>query len=645
MQWEPLLLLHFKRADTVAALARESQVNCGAMTRMLDRLEQKQLAAPSAQRDDRRVVHLELTDKGRAVGDEITAIVRDELNASCAASATERSQPSSASFRACSRTAARMEPRMREGSTNSHEPRRCSPCGAFACGLRPAARKAPPPQAATEVGVLTLAPRTRQHRRRLAGPHGRLPRRRGAAAGVAASCRSGCSTEGGDVAAGEQLFQIDPATYRAALQPAQAAPRARASAARKAEAARRSATGRCATNEPSASRTTTTPSPARARPMRTSRPPRRRSRAARINVVYSQVLSPIAGRIGRTHVTEGALVTSQQSRPLATVQQLDPIYVDITQSSVEMLKLQRRSRAASSSATSKNEAEVTLTLEDGTDYAEHGKLQFAEVSVDPSTGAVVLRALFPNPQRELLPGMFVRAQLTQAMKHDALLVPQRGVTRNQRGDAVVLVVGDDNKVAERTVTTARAIGNDWLVTTGLRAGERVIVDGSAEDAARRGGEAGRGQRGAVERGGRARRPASRSAEAQRRDLALLHRPSRLRVGARDRADARGRHRRGEAAGDAVPGHRAAAGRDQRQLSGRVRADRAGHGRAGHRAAAERHRQPRLHHVGQQLRRHRARSRSRSRRARTPTSRRCRCRTSCSSRCRCCRRRSSSRASA
>jgi membrane fusion protein (multidrug efflux system) len=176
-------------------------------------------------------------------------------------------------------------------------------------------------------------------------------------------------------------------------------------------------------------------------------------------------------------VTEGALVTSQQETPLALVQQLDPIYVDITQSSVEMLRLQRAIAAGELQRDEQNRAEVSLTLEDGSEYAERGKLQFAEVSVDPSTGAVVLRALFPNPRRELLPGMFVRAQLTQAMKRDALLVPQRGVTRNSRGDAVVLVVGDGNVVAERMVTASRVIGSNWLISDGLRAGERVILEG------------------------------------------------------------------------------------------------------------------------------------------------------------------------
>ncbi len=147
------------------------------------------------------------------------------------------------------------------------------------------------------------------------------------------------------------------------------------------------------------------------------------------------------------------------------------------QSSVELVRLQRAYASGELQRDQQNEPEVSLTLEDGTRYAEHGKLEFAEVSVDQSTGAVLLRALFPNPRRELLPGMFVRAQLTQAVKRDALLVPQRGITRNQQGDAVVLLVGGDNVVAERVVTAARTIGNDWLISDGLKAGDRVVLDG------------------------------------------------------------------------------------------------------------------------------------------------------------------------
>jgi membrane fusion protein (multidrug efflux system) len=199
--------------------------------------------------------------------------------------------------------------------------------------------------------------------------------------------------------------------------------------------------------------------------------------AARINLVYTKVLAPISGRIGRALVTEGALVKSEQDAPLAQVQQLDPIYVDISQSSVEILRLKNQLDSGQLQGDARNQADVKLKLEDGREYAATGKLQFSELSVDPGTGAVLLRALFPNPKRELLPGMFVRARLTQAVKADALLVPQRGVTRNQRGDAVVLVVGEGDMVAERVVTADRAIGNDWLVSAGVVAGERIILDG------------------------------------------------------------------------------------------------------------------------------------------------------------------------
>jgi len=199
--------------------------------------------------------------------------------------------------------------------------------------------------------------------------------------------------------------------------------------------------------------------------------------AARINLVYTQVLSPITGQIGRTLVTEGALVTSGQQAPLATVQQLDPIYVDITQSSTDMLRLQRQLANGELVKDDKNQAEVTLTLEDGSVYPERGRLKVSEASVDPSTGSVVLRAVFPNPRRELLPGMFVRAQLAQGTRSAALLVPQRGVSHNPKGEATVLIVDKDDKVAERVVTADRSINGEWLITNGLAAGDRVIVDG------------------------------------------------------------------------------------------------------------------------------------------------------------------------
>lgn len=331
------------------------------------------------------------------------------------------------------------------------------------------------PQGPPEVGVLTLATRT-------VGIVDELPGRTVAyrvaevRPQVSGIVQKRLFAEGGEVSAGEQLYQIDPSSYSAALRSADAALQ-RAQANREKAKLLQDRYGPLRENNLVSQQAYDDAVTGFSAAEADVAAAKAQVESARINVVYCQVLAPIAGRIGRTLVTEGALVTSQQSTPLATVQQLDPIYVDITQSSVEMLKLQRAVASGDLQRDEKNEAEVSLTLEDGSDYREHGKLQFAEVSVDPSTGAVVLRALFPNPQRELLPGMFVRAQLTQAMKSEALLVPQRGVTRNQRGDAVVLVVGDDNRVAERMVTTARVIGNDWLIDTGLSAGERVILDG------------------------------------------------------------------------------------------------------------------------------------------------------------------------
>jgi membrane fusion protein (multidrug efflux system) len=199
--------------------------------------------------------------------------------------------------------------------------------------------------------------------------------------------------------------------------------------------------------------------------------------SARIDLVYTQVLSPINGRIGRALVTEGALVTSGQEGALATVQQLDPIYVDITQSSTELLRLQRQLASGELKANDHNEAEVALMLEDGGAYPERGHLKVSEVSVDPSTGSVVLRAVFPNPRRELLPGMFVRAQLTRGTRAAAMLVPQRGVSHNSKGEATVMVLDAANKVSERVVKADRAIGGEWLITAGLSPGERVVLDG------------------------------------------------------------------------------------------------------------------------------------------------------------------------
>ena len=268
--------------------------------------------------------------------------------------------------------------------------------------------------------------------------------------------------EGSDVKAGRQLYQIDPAPYQAAYESAAATatssrlqverfkPLAEVNAVSKQDFDNAVATA--AQNKASAD-------------------------TAHINLVYTKLLSPISGRIGRSAVTEGALVTANQTTALATVQQLDPIYVDVTQPSAVLLRLKRELAAGQLVAAGGNEAEVQLTLEDGSSYGPRGKLEFTEVSVDETTGSVTLRALFPNPDKLLLPGMFVHEKIEEGRRNDAILVPQLAVAHNQKGEPTALVVGADNKVELRTLATERAIGDKWVVTEGLKAGDRVIVEG------------------------------------------------------------------------------------------------------------------------------------------------------------------------
>ncbi len=339
-----------------------------------------------------------------------------------------------------------------------------------ACGKQDAG---PPPP--TEVGVVTLQPRTVAITDQLPGRTTayRVAEVRPQVTGIV---QRRLFTEGAEVKAGEQLFQIDSGPYRATLSSAQAAlKRAEAQAVtaklleeRYAPLIAANAVSKQENDEAIASRARAEADVAAARAQVES---------ARINLVYTQLLSPITGRIGRALVTEGALVTSGQQAALATVQQLDPIYVDITQSSTELLRLQRQLANGELMKNDKNEAEVALTLEDGSAYSERGRLKVSEVSVDPSTGSVTLRAVFPNPRRELLPGMFVRAQLTRGTRQAALLVPQRGVSHNAKGEATVVIVEKDNKVAERVVTADRAINGEWLITAGLAPGDRVVLDG------------------------------------------------------------------------------------------------------------------------------------------------------------------------
>ena len=198
--------------------------------------------------------------------------------------------------------------------------------------------------------------------------------------------------------------------------------------------------------------------------------------SARINLAYTKVTSPISGRIGKSSVTEGALVTNGQATALATVQQLDPIYVDVTQSSNDFLRL-KQELADGKLKQENGKAKVKLVTNDGITFPQEGTLEFSDVTVDQTTGSITLRAIFPNPDKTLLPGMFVRAQLEEGTNPNALLVPQQGVTRTPRGDASAMVIGKEDKVEVRNITATQAIGDKWLVTSGLKDGDRVIVTG------------------------------------------------------------------------------------------------------------------------------------------------------------------------
>lgn len=195
-----------------------------------------------------------------------------------------------------------------------------------------------------------------------------------------------------------------------------------------------------------------------------------------INLDYTKVRAPIAGRIGRSQVTEGAIVTAYQAMPMATIQAFDPIYVDVPQSTVDMNKLRRR--LSRNDTFRKGTDDVQIILEDGTAYPEKGKLQFREASVDPTTGSVILRIVVPNPDEVLLPGMFVRAVIEEGVDEQAILVPQQAVSRDPKGTPLALVVDESGKVVQRRLTTDRTIRDQWLVTSGLSAGERVIVEGT-----------------------------------------------------------------------------------------------------------------------------------------------------------------------
>jgi membrane fusion protein (multidrug efflux system) len=268
--------------------------------------------------------------------------------------------------------------------------------------------------------------------------------------------------EGADVKAGQQLYQIDPAMYEATANSAKATLQSAKSMSDRYKQL---------VNEQAVSRQEYDTALANTQEAQSA------LQTAQINLRYTRVFAPISGRIGRSSVTEGALVTSGQTTEMATIQQLDPIYVDVTQSSAEMLKLRGDLASGRLEKAGDNAATVKLTLEDGSEYAQEGRLEFSEVSVDQATGSVTLRAVFPNPDHVLLPGMFVHAQLPAGVSSKAILAPQQGVTRDLRGKPTALVVNKDNKVEQRELVANRTAGAYWLIEKGLAEGDRVITEG------------------------------------------------------------------------------------------------------------------------------------------------------------------------
>lgn len=281
--------------------------------------------------------------------------------------------------------------------------------------------------------------------------------------------------EGSDIEAGVSLYQIDPATYQATYDSAKgdlAKAQAAANIAELTVKRYQKLLGTQYISKQEYDQALTDAQQATAAVVAA----KAAVETARINLAYTKVTSPISGRIGKSSVTEGALVQNGQASALATVQQLDPIYVDVTQSSNDFLRL-KQELANGSLKQENGKAKVDLVTSDGIKFPQSGTLEFSDVTVDQTTGSITLRAIFPNPDHTLLPGMFVRARLQEGTKPTALLVPQQGVTRTPRGDATVLVVGADNKVETRQIVASQAIGDKWLVTDGLKAGDRVVVSG------------------------------------------------------------------------------------------------------------------------------------------------------------------------
>ncbi len=282
--------------------------------------------------------------------------------------------------------------------------------------------------------------------------------------------------EGSDVKAGQVLYQIDPAPFQAALDNAKAA-LAKAKANLPAIQLRAKRYKELLADKAISQQDYDDAVAALGQVRAEIEYWKAQVKSAQINLGYTKVTAPISGRIGRSNVTEGAVVTAYQPTPLATIHQLDPIYVDVPQSTAELLRLKKRLQNGSLYHDGENYIKVKLILEDGSLYPYEGTFQFRDVSVDPTTGSVILRMIFPNPEKILLPNMFVRAVIREGVKEDAILVPQQAVMRTLKGEPYVLVVGTGDKVEMRMLQLDRTIDNKWLVVSGITAGDRVIIEG------------------------------------------------------------------------------------------------------------------------------------------------------------------------
>ncbi len=346
-------------------------------------------------------------------------------------------------------------------------------CAAMLAGCGPS--KTPPLMGPPEVGVITIKPQPVTLTTTLPGRTSpfAVSDVRPQVNGI---IQARLFQEGANVRAGQVLYQIDPATYKATYDQAKAqlasaeanVATAKVKAERYGDLVKINGVAKQDYDDAKA---------AYLQAVAAVQQNQALVQSAKINLDYTRVTAPISGRIGKSVYTKGALVTASQADALTTVQTLDPIYVDINQSAEELLKLRRSLADGALTSSGSHSAEVTLKLDDGSDYPWKGKLEFADVTVDQTTGAVTLRAIFPNPKGVLLPGLYVRAVVAQGGKPSAILAPQQGVTRDQTGAPVSTVVNAQGNAESRKLTVDRVVGDKWLVTSGLNAGDRLIVEG------------------------------------------------------------------------------------------------------------------------------------------------------------------------